>query len=84
MNLYQTVSHTYKIYFYLFLALCELLREKYKRGKHCERNKITHIKRHNTIRALLRSKVFGWLIIKERYHSFINSLHLMNINYIMS
>jgi hypothetical protein len=35
-------------------------------------------------RALPRSKLFDWLIIKERYHSFISSLHLMNINYIMS
>jgi hypothetical protein len=31
------------------------------------------------LRALPRCKAFGWLIIKERYHSFIYFLHLMNI-----
>jgi hypothetical protein len=47
--------------------------------------KITKYKQcPGTTRAFPRSYAFDWLIIKERYHSFINSLHLMNINYIMS
>jgi hypothetical protein len=42
MYFHQTVSHTFKIYFHLFLTLCKLFKEKYKHGKHSERDEVTY------------------------------------------